>query len=164
MTTCAECRFWRRGTVTRYTTEDRSVLHVDGEGNAPCHNPTGPLVGVTVPSTFGCALFEAYDTFDDQIEIIVTGGEPWQSWHMGPCPDCSAKGSTLGVGCHRCAGTGNVRYYDDGHVGEEQTRLHPRERERHLAAVREAALQRMREELAIAEKAQGPAKVENIPL
>jgi hypothetical protein len=27
----------------------------------------------------------------------------------------------------RCVGTGGVRYYDDGYVGEEATRRHPKE-------------------------------------
>jgi hypothetical protein len=28
----------------------------------------------------------------------------------------------------QCAGTGIVRYYEDGFVGEEHTRLHPKEK------------------------------------
>ena len=48
---------------------------------------------------------------------------------MGPCPDCTdSPGCQNGRGCHRCAGTGNVRFYDDGYIGEERTRLHPKEK------------------------------------
>jgi predicted amidophosphoribosyltransferase len=48
---------------------------------------------------------------------------------MGPCPNCTGKGNQGDGACDRCTGTGNVRYYEDGFVGEERSRMHPKEKE-----------------------------------
>jgi len=54
---------------------------------------------------------------------------------MVPCPECTGidmkqiYASPVGNRGHRCAGTGLVRLYDDGYVGDEQTRMHPKQKE-----------------------------------
>ena len=46
---------------------------------------------------------------------------------MGKCPNCSGLGCRVSNGraCDRCVGTGQVRFYSDGHIGNERTRTHP---------------------------------------
>lgn len=86
------------------------------------------VLNVATPADFSCAKFK----FKDWSHVVseTLEGEPWQHWHMGKCPDCSGRGSGVeGGACGRCVGTGQVRYYADGYVGEERTRRHPKEPE-----------------------------------
>lgn len=117
---CDGCARWITGRNTVY--DDGSTVDnfnaPDGKGF--CEK----LLIETVPD-FGCTAFS-----EGTAHIVVSRkvGAPWQHWTMGPCPDCGGKGNAGDSGCHRCTGTGKVRHYDDGHVGEERTRMHPKER------------------------------------
>lgn len=127
---CKDCGHWLTRHLTSY--DDGSVIEkrLAPEGKGHC----GALNMDTEPE-FGCVRFEPGDAHE------ITGhkvGAPWQHWEMGPCPDCNGVGSKWSdpanvAACRRCAGTAQVRYYDDGHIGEERTRLHPKEKEQ-LAA------------------------------
>lgn len=122
---CAECKHWTIKTIRRY--EDGSEIEImavpDGKGHC------GILDALTTRD-FGCIKQQTAWGWD-HVLIDQIDGQPWQHWKMGPCPDCEGRGSgkaELGGGvCMRCVGTGNVRHYDDGHIGEERTRRHPKE-------------------------------------
>ena len=112
---CKTCKNW----VT-----ERSTAYGDGSVIVNFRAPDGkgacvPL-GLETAADFGC---NKYESGGPTVEMSFKGGAPWSHSVAGPCPDCG------GTGCRRCAFTGKVRHYDDGHVGEEQTRLHPREKE-----------------------------------
>lgn len=105
------------------------------EGKGRC----GVLDVDTTPE-FGCKSFSQAMAADNiQDDPTGTGfkhtltthksGAPWQYSRADRCPDCSGKGNAGDGSCDRCQGTGKVRYYDDGFIGEERTRLHPKERE-----------------------------------
>lgn len=118
---CKGCERWIVERQDRYgdgTVITRSKIEPDGHGECQ-------ILGVETADSFGC---NAFAEGEDHVLITLKAGAPWQHFRMGPCPDCRAAGNN-GAACRRCAGTGNVRYYDDGHVGEEQTRLHPKEKE-----------------------------------
>lgn len=113
---CDGCAFWLRGTKLEYSEGYTSDL--------PQDPPKCQRLSIATPPDFYCKDFSFGP--EKQIQVICRTGAPWTNWVMGPCPDCKGAGSS-GAACHRCAGTGNVRYYDDGFVGEEQTRRHPKE-------------------------------------
>ena len=117
---CDECEHWTLSRQTHY--EDGSAI---ATFTAPSGKGHCDLLNLDTAPEFGCTSFRA-----SNIHVVIThkAGAPWQHFKMGPCPDCSGAGSS-GSACHRCAGTGIVRYYDDGFVGEEQHRLHPKEKE-----------------------------------
>jgi hypothetical protein len=148
---CANCRFWKRGTLRRYANTER-YESAETEKGSPCR-AAGPLLGFCTPGDFSCSNYRKFNTKDDQVEVVINAGEPWQVWRMVPCPDCSGNGSNDSPtpGCHRCVGTGNVRAYDDGYVGEERTREHPRDREERLVRMREDRLTQARAEIAASE-------------
>lgn len=114
---CIECARWLRESRTIYG--DGTVI----VGGRPqwCR----ALDRHTDPD-FGCVKY-APAAPGDQIEETRKDGAPWQNWSMGPCPDCRGAGNAGDAACHRCTGTGNVRHYDDGYIGEERTRRHPNE-------------------------------------
>ncbi len=149
--TCADCRYWKRGTLRRYANTERYEDATTEEGS-PCR-AAGPLLGFCTPAEFSCSNYSEFDTEDDQVEVVLNAGEPWQVWRMIPCPDCSGAGSldSPTPGCYRCVGTGNVRAYDDGYVGDERSREHPREREERLFLLREEKLSQARAEIAASE-------------
>jgi ribosomal protein L40E len=84
---------------------------------------------VITDADFGCNAFHDCGDLPRIVYLDSKRGEPWQYWQMGPCPECVGKGSQGDSSCRRCAGTANVRYYDDGFVGDERTRKHPREKD-----------------------------------
>ena len=87
------------------------------------------IIDAETNPTFECIHFKLDLNYDHVVTDKITG-EPWQHWKMGPCPDCQGRGSGLeGGACRRCAGIGKVRHYEDGHIGEERTRRHPKEPE-----------------------------------
>jgi hypothetical protein len=123
---CERCTFWTVGRLTEYGGSGEVVVNWEAtKGKGLCDK-----LGLETDSDFGCTKFIEDD--GDHLVKSWKNGEPWQHWVVGPCPDCNGRGNgghpTAGA-CHRCAGTGKVRHYDDGYVGEEQTRLHPKERE-----------------------------------
>jgi hypothetical protein len=116
MGNCAGCGSW---TIKRQRLYDSGVtipVFESEPGFGHCE-----FLGFRTPSDFGCNKFEAgtEHVFTERVQ-----GEPWTRWVMTACPDCTEK---PGFGCRRCAGTGNVRKYDDGYVGDERTRKHPLE-------------------------------------
>jgi hypothetical protein len=122
---CDRCSFWTVGRLTQYASGDVVVNWEAPKGKGLCDK-----LSMETEADFGCTKFA--ETEDDHLVKGWKNGEPWQHWEVKNCPDCQGVGNGGGFGssaCHRCAGTGKVRHYDDGFVGEEQTRLHPKERE-----------------------------------
>lgn len=119
MSSCSSCRNWITRRFTRYGdgVEIDQASFVDGRGACA-------VLKIETAAEFGCNAFVAGD---DHAEITLKTGAPWQHFVMIPCPDCAGRGD--GGSGHRCAGTGLVRLYDDGHIGDEQTRMHPKEKQ-----------------------------------
>ncbi len=150
---CAGCRHWLRGTRVRFSSSERWEPAA-GEGFGLCRGP----LEVPTKAQFGCVDFEQASDPADQEIVVRHEAEPWQIWTMVPCPDCHAAGSSSDVGCHRCAGTGNVRLYGDGYLADERTREHAREAELRKERERRALAETMRAELAALEAAPEPAR------
>lgn len=119
---CDGCAWWNQVTKTVYDdgSEVENFRSPDGKGHC------GALEIDTDPD-FGC---NKYVPGENRVHITARkSGSPWNHSKAGPCPDCSGKGNAGDGSCDRCQGTGKVRHYDDGFIGEERTRLHPKERE-----------------------------------
>ncbi len=152
---CAECRFWLRGKWVSHPSVPAVFQPVADEGQGKCR-ADGPLSGIVTKAAFGCADYVELKSKYDQEERVEYQTEPWDTWEMGPCPDCQGKGSTgqmvngelQGGACHRCAGTAQVRYYIDGYVGDEQTREHPTAKKMRDAADQTRSIAELRAELA----------------
>lgn len=115
---CAECGHW---------TTQRKTVYGDGSEIITYDAPTAlrghcEVLNLSTEADFGCTKF----FIGDHVRITNKDGAPWHHFKMIPCPDCN---QNPGGGQCRCAGTGLVRLYDDGYVGEEQTRRHPKENE-----------------------------------
>lgn len=124
MATCISCACWITQRKTIYGGDGSEVVNFQAaEGKGACTE-----LGIETPHDFGCNRF-APGSPTDQVVVSTKQGEPWQHFTSGPCPDCAGAGNSGDSGCHRCAGTGKVRHYDDGYVGEERTRMHPKEKE-----------------------------------
>jgi hypothetical protein len=117
---CSDCSHWVIARTTLYQDGSSVDTFRAADGSGRC----GELHIDTAPS-FGCMAFAAGD---GHVVYSHKLGAPWQHSHAGPCPDCNAAGHQGSTACHRCAGTGKVRHYDDGYIGEEQSRLHPKEK------------------------------------
>lgn len=114
---CDGCNSWRRGTRTSY-----------GDGSVRedlLEQPRCAMLNIVTAADFGCVHYA--DDAGGQMLQEAKAGAPWQNWRMVPCPDCRAAGNAGDGACGRCTGTGNVRAYDDGYVGDERTRRHPKE-------------------------------------
>lgn len=125
---CSLCHHWILVRKTIYDDGSEVLTWTVPSGKGHCTE----LDIDTFPS-FGCIQF---DPATNHHEIVtVKTGEPWQYHHDIPCPDCKGTGcvpDTVTINrwaCHRCCGTGRVRKYDDGYIGEEKTRMHPKEKE-----------------------------------
>src|SRR5215831_8562855 len=150
---CASCLKWLFRIETSY--DDGSVVvnwsHPDGSGKC-----MGPLKEMLTPPDFGCNQYAAGGPISERHH---KEGAPWHNYKVGPCPDCkhplcgfpdcknpNCPGSEhcLGLGSKpgfmdaigvksdvdgRCCGTGQVRYYDDGFIGDNKTKRHPKEKE-----------------------------------
>ena len=130
---CNVCKNWTTARVTRYGDGSEVVNWRAPEGKGEC----GEL-GINTPAEFGCVQFAALANGNASVPATVVphvasswkNGAPWQHYVYGPCPQCRGRGSfDPGGVCMTCAGTGKVRYYDDGYIGEELTKLHPKEKE-----------------------------------
>ncbi len=113
---CSECKNWTLKRQRLYDSGATIAFFEAPEGYGTCE-----VLRVNTTPDFGCNKFEAGSEHVFTERVV---GEPWTRWVMVACPDCPEQ---PGLNCKRCAGTGNVRKYDDGYVGEEQTRKHPRE-------------------------------------
>lgn len=119
---CNSCHFWLLQRKRVYSDGTQRIYFQVVGGKGLCEK-----LKIETAEGFGCIDFKDDPSFD-HIIIDKIEGAPWQHWKMGPCPDCQGRGSgTEGGACGRCAGTGNVRYYEDGHIGDERTRRHPLE-------------------------------------
>lgn len=120
--TCRDCRIWLLRKQVRYEDGTERVLTSFGEGEGFCR-----FLQSLTKAEFGCNKFVQTDkqNYEDQIDIAVKPGAPWQNWMMVSCPDCSGKGSAGESACHNCAGTSKVRRYDDGEIVSERIRKHP---------------------------------------
>lgn len=118
MAKCENCQHWTVRRVTLYGDMTLIENWKADDGKGACDS-----LGIETSHDFGCNRF--IEGGHDHVETTLKDGHPWQHFRMIPCPDCAGKGD--GSRGHRCAGTGLVRLYDDGHVGDEQTRKHPKE-------------------------------------
>lgn len=121
--TCKNCQHWIIARKTIYEDGSEIVNSQSPEGKGDCL-----YLEIETSADFGCNAFAVGDV---HVEIIRKPGAPWMHHRDGPCPECSGRGSNEGA-CGRCCGTGKVRYYDDGYIGEERTREHPKEKELRL--------------------------------
>jgi hypothetical protein len=115
---CKECRFWIVKRVTEYDNGAEIVNYSAPEGSGYCSQLNQEFVG-----DFGCLKFEA----GEHVETTKKTGMPWQHWVIVVCPKCKGNPAEHGDRRCHCSGTGKVRLYDDGFVGEEQVRRHPAE-------------------------------------
>jgi len=120
---CDECEHWITTRETHYEDGSTVVNYRCPDGKGRCN-----ILGIDTDPDFGCNKFSGGTL---RAVISYKSGAPWQHHVMGACPDCEGLGSQTGSACMRCAGTAKVRYYDDGHIGEERTRLHPDEKKLH---------------------------------
>jgi hypothetical protein len=120
MSKCEGCEHWVVRRETRYGGGDVITNWQAPDGKGACNS-----LGIETEAAFGCNRF-LEDLGWSHVESSLKDGYPWQHFVMIDCPDCNGKGD--GGRGHRCAGTGKVRLYDDGHLGDEQTRLHPNEK------------------------------------
>lgn len=163
MTTCSTCKFWKVGIRNVFASEEKFELTATA-GHGVCQ--TGPMTGHATPELFGCNNYQQ-GTDEDHIEVVIHNLEAWQIWTMIPCPDCQAVGNHGGThdsvsSCNRCAGTGNVRKYADGYVGDERTREHPKEKELRLEALKVKRLAELEAELAAATQPPPVAEPERV--
>lgn len=115
---CEHCANWVLERRRRYCGDGTEQTYFTApEGKGQCD-----YLKVDTPPLFHCA---AFSEGCDHVKIDLLEGAPWQHFVMGACPDCNGTGG--GGICLRCAGTSKVRFYADGHIGEERTRRHPKE-------------------------------------
>lgn len=119
--TCDTCANWTVRRRRVYDNGDEVVTYEAPPGKGHC-----AVLDIDRPPDFHCA---AYAEGDDHVVTERVHGAPWEHYRYAPCPDCNGRGSIEGaqICCQRCAGTARVRFYDDGYIGEEQTRRHPKE-------------------------------------
>lgn len=115
---CSDCASWLTARITRYSDGSHITTYEAPHGKGHCG-----VLGLETAADFGCLSFSQEHA--GHAEITEKVGPPWKHWVMIPCPDCIGDNVP---GCRRCAGTKNVRRYDDGFVGDERTRLHPNEK------------------------------------
>lgn len=115
---CEECEHWIVRRVTTYDDGSEVERWKSPDGSGHCES-----LGIETAYDFGCNRF--MEASGNHVESEHKPGAPWHHFKMIPCPDCGGKGD--GTRGHRCAGTGLVRLYDDGYIGDEQTRKHPKE-------------------------------------
>jgi len=123
LSTCSSCGKWLLRKETSYENGEVIVNWSDPEGRGECSY----LSTCTHPS-FGC---NQYMNGGPLIERASKPGEPWHHWVLGPCPECHGLGTGGTAGGYvdnRCCGTGLVQYYDDGYVGDNKTKCHPKEK------------------------------------
>lgn len=123
---CSDCQHWITRRLRRYA--DGTVVNTfeSTPGRGRCD-----ILGIDTEPSFSCVKFVAHQGDSVRREEVI--GAPWQYWKMGKCPDCEGLGSRNDSRCYRCQGIGQVRFYDDGYIGEERTRKHPKEPDDNVA-------------------------------
>jgi hypothetical protein len=127
MSSCEGCQFWIIRRVNKYSDGQTIEKWSAASGKGHCDK-----LGIETDADFGCNKW-MIDS-QDHVEVLYKIGSPHHHFVMIPCPECEGKGN--GTRGHRCAGTGLVRLYDDGYVGDEQTRLHPKEKAQPLQCMK----------------------------
>lgn len=117
---CSSCSNWITERKTVYDDGSEIINYASPKGEGHCD-----ILNVDTTPDFGCLSFKE----GNNIIINHKTGAPWQYWEYKPCPECNGRGSYSDRNghCNRCVGTGNVRYYDDGYIGDEKTKKHPKE-------------------------------------
>lgn len=124
---CDTCGNWLLERKAIYGDGTEIVTHRAPDGKGRCR-----VLDTYTDPGFGCVSHE----LGGHVDVINKEGAPWQNWVVDACPDCKGQGTiTHGVNdghldysvCGRCVGTGKVRHYDDGYIGEERHRRHPKE-------------------------------------
>jgi len=121
--TCSTCSKWFVRKETHYENGEVIVNWTAPEGCGKC-----TVLDVQTHPAFEC---NQYQFGTPIIEVVEKDGEPWHHWVFGPCPVCKGHGAEVLDGRFKddqCCGTGRVRYYDDGYIGENRTYLHPKEK------------------------------------
>lgn len=113
---CQDCGKWLLERKTTYLDGTEIMRWQAPPGKGHCN-----ALGIETPPDFGCTKFQA----GDHIAIEHKPDVPWHYWTMISCPVCSGVNPN-GTKC-QCAGTGKVRLYDDGFVGSERDRKHPKD-------------------------------------
>ena len=119
--TCSTCSKWFVRKETHYGNGEVIINWQD-----PPRGRCRALDFITT-ATFECNQYEVGVPI---VEVIHKDGEPWHHWVIGPCPKCNGNGVTDNASPRvddQCCGTGKVRYYDDGFIGENRTYRHPKE-------------------------------------
>ena len=119
---CRACGNWLLERKTIYEDGSEIVTYKSSEGKGNCQ-----ILNIDTSPDFACNNFK----LGNHEEITHKSGAPWQNWHHDVCPTCNGRGNSGDINvrpCDQCWGTGRVRYYDDGFIGEEKTQLHPNEK------------------------------------
>jgi len=120
--TCSTCSKWFIRKETHYGNGEIVVNRAIAEGCGECK-----VLNVVTNPAFEC---NQYQFGTPIIEVARKEGAPWHHAVHGPCPDCKGRGLTDNEKRDdRCCGTGTVLYYDDGYIGENRTKMHPKEKE-----------------------------------
>jgi len=119
---CDGCKNWTLASQTIYEDGSRIETFRAPEGRGHCE-----VLKIDTTPDFGCTKHDPAQDGFSHVFVSQKGGAPWQHWTMIPCPDCGGAGSSNDRPDDRCVGTGKVRLYDDGFVGDERTRRHPKE-------------------------------------
>lgn len=114
---CDACGNWATSRVTRYGDGSEVVNWQAPDGSGRCS-----ALELDTALDFGCTKFVAGI---DHVVVMTKTGSPHHHWKMIICPTCSG---ACNSGKCKCAGTGFVRLYDDGYVGDELTRVHPKDK------------------------------------
>jgi hypothetical protein len=120
VTSCSNCSNWVTARKTKYDDGSEVENFRAADGHGLCE-----LLNIDTKPEFGCNSFAQGVS---SVRMVRKVGAPWQHWTMVACPVCVAKGLVPDGARCQCAGTGKVRRYDDGFVGDEKTRTHPTER------------------------------------
>ena len=117
MTSCSNCKNWVTETRVEYASGEARVVFRSPDREGLC-----AVLGVPTKTEFSCNSWSF-----GEIHVVTDRktGAAWQHWKYGYCPDCAGRGMQGDSTCRRCVGTGHVRFYEDGFIGEERTRRHP---------------------------------------
>lgn len=140
MSQCRTCKHWLIRQENNYENGETIVKWSAPEGKGKCQ-----ILNMITDPDFGCIKYGKGGPF---VKSRYKIGEPWHYSVGGPCPDCKhpycgypnctsercpgpehchGRGTVTGGQDDRCVGTGLVSYYDDGYIGENKTKKHPKE-------------------------------------
>ena len=119
---CSTCAKWLLRKETSYGNGETIVNWSDPDGKGQCS-----FLNINTVPDFGCNQYEVGGPI---IEKHFKEGEPWHYWRLDKCPECHGLGTggPSGRVDNRCCGTGLVMYFDDGYIGDNMTKMHPKEK------------------------------------